>query len=88
MIQRNPKDVVAYHNRGDAYGLKGDIDRAISDYTKAIELNPNYAPAYNSRGSGLHAQRRLRPCRRRCDEGRRTHAEGTAAGPAQTKGSC
>ena len=50
MIQRNPKDVIAYHNRGDAYGLKGDIDRAILDYTKAIELNPNYAPAYNSRG--------------------------------------
>ena len=50
MIQGNPKDVVAYHNRGDAYGLKGDIDRAISDYNKAIELNPNYAPAYNSRG--------------------------------------
>jgi tetratricopeptide (TPR) repeat protein len=50
MIQRNPKDVVAYHNRGDAYALKGDIDRAISDYTKAIELNPNYAPAYNNRG--------------------------------------
>jgi hypothetical protein len=23
MIQRNPKDVVAYHNRGDAYSLKG-----------------------------------------------------------------
>ena len=50
MIQRNPKDVVAHHNRGDAYALKGDIDRAISDYTKAIDLNPNYAPAYNSRG--------------------------------------
>jgi tetratricopeptide (TPR) repeat protein len=50
IILRNPKDVVAYHNRGDAYGLKGDIDRAISDYNKAIELNPNYAPAYNSRG--------------------------------------
>ena len=50
MIRRNPKDVVAYHNRGDAYGLKGDIDNAILDYTKAIELNPNYAPAYNSRG--------------------------------------
>jgi tetratricopeptide (TPR) repeat protein len=50
IILTNPKDVVAYHNRGDAYGLKGDIDRAISDYNKAIELNPNYAPAYNSRG--------------------------------------
>lgn len=50
MIQRNPKDVVAHHNRGEAYSLKGDIDRVISDYTKAIELNPNYAPTYHSRG--------------------------------------
>ena len=50
IIERNPKDVIPYHNRGDAYGLKGDVDRAISDYTKAIVLNPNYAPAYNSRG--------------------------------------
>jgi tetratricopeptide (TPR) repeat protein len=50
MIQQNPMDVVAYHNRGDAYGLKGDFDHAIADYTKAIEINPNYAPAYNSRG--------------------------------------
>ena len=50
IIQRNPKDVTAFHNRGDAYGLKGDVDRAISEYDKAIALNPNYAPAYDSRG--------------------------------------
>ena len=50
VIQRNPQDVIAYHNRGEAYGLKGDPDRAISDYSKAIELNPNYAPAYTGRG--------------------------------------
>ena len=50
IIQHDPKDVVAYHNRGDAYGLKGDVDHAIADYTKAIEINPNYAPAYDSRG--------------------------------------
>src|SRR5262245_47999331 len=50
LIQHNPKDVVAYHNRGEAYGLKGDSDRAISDYSQAIALNPNYAPAYNGRG--------------------------------------
>jgi tetratricopeptide (TPR) repeat protein len=50
IIQVNPKDAIAYHNRGEAYSLKGEVDRAISDYNKAIELNPNYAPAYNSRG--------------------------------------
>src|SRR5262245_3825243 len=49
MIERNPKDVVAYHNRGEAYELKGELDRAIWDYTKAIVSNPNYAPAYNGR---------------------------------------
>jgi tetratricopeptide (TPR) repeat protein len=50
IIQVNPKDAVAYHNRGEAYSLKGEVDRAISDYNKAIELSPTYAPAYNSRG--------------------------------------
>jgi hypothetical protein len=50
MIERNPKDVVAYHNRGEAYELKGEVDRAISDYTKAIVSDPNFAPAYNGRG--------------------------------------
>jgi len=50
MIQVNPKDPIAYHNRADAYSLKGEVDRAILDYNKAIELNPNYAPAYNGRG--------------------------------------
>jgi tetratricopeptide (TPR) repeat protein len=50
MIERNPKDVVAYHNRGEAYELKGEVDRAISDYTKAIVSEPNYVPAYNGRG--------------------------------------
>jgi len=50
LIKLNPKDAIAYHNRGEAYAVKGDVDRAISDYNKAIELNPTYAPAYNSRG--------------------------------------
>jgi tetratricopeptide (TPR) repeat protein len=29
---------------------KDDIDRAIADYTRAIELNPNYGPAFEARG--------------------------------------
>jgi tetratricopeptide (TPR) repeat protein len=50
IIERNPKDAVAHYHRGEAYELKGEIDRAISDYTKAIVADPNYAPAYEHRG--------------------------------------
>ena len=63
MIEHNPKDVVAYHNRGEAYGTKGDIDRAISDYANAIELNPNYVPAYNSRGRAYTRNGNSSACR-------------------------
>jgi hypothetical protein len=31
---------MAYNNRGVAYRAKGEGDRAIADFNKAIELNP------------------------------------------------
>ena len=37
-------------NRANSYDNKGEYDRAIQDYDKAIELNPNDAEAYNNRG--------------------------------------
>ena len=37
-------------NRGIAYDKKGDYDRAIEDYTKAIKLDPTRAHAYANRG--------------------------------------
>ncbi len=40
-----------YYNRGiDKYDA-GDYSGAISDYNKAIEINPRYAKAYNNRGN-------------------------------------
>jgi len=30
---------------------KGYDDQAVTDFTKAIEIDPNYANAYNNRGS-------------------------------------
>ncbi|MGH6854589.1 MAG: tetratricopeptide repeat protein [Aestuariivirga sp.] len=40
----------AYNNRGFAYYDKGEYDRAIADFDKAIALNPKYAKPYNNRG--------------------------------------
>ncbi len=39
---------IAHSNRGISYSDKGEFDRAIADYERALELNPNLAPAMNS----------------------------------------
>ena len=51
ILQHDAKDAIAYYKRGVAYQFKGDLDRAIADYNKAIELRPSDARAYESRGS-------------------------------------
>ena len=51
----NPDYAEAYLSRGLDYHSEGRFDRAIQDYSKAIELNPDYAEAYASRGEAwLH----------------------------------
>lgn len=40
---------IAYYNRGNAWSNKGKYNRAIADYTKAIEIDPEYADAYHKR---------------------------------------
>ena len=49
-IEWNPRDAVAYNNRGIAYKNQGMYEEAISDYTKGIELNPKDAVIYFDRG--------------------------------------
>jgi tetratricopeptide (TPR) repeat protein len=43
-------DAAAYNNRGIAYRRLKQYERAIHDYNKAIELNPEFAGAYYNRG--------------------------------------
>ncbi len=44
------KDAAFYVSRGNDYVKKGRYDEAISDYTKALEINPRDASAYVGRG--------------------------------------
>ena len=52
IVRRIKKEIArTYVYRGAArYWKKNDFDNAITDYTNAIELDPEYADAYNHRG--------------------------------------
>ena len=47
---------IAYGKRGNAHHDKGEYDRAIADYTRAVELNANDAVVYNNRGIAYRAK--------------------------------
>lgn len=48
-IEIDNKYTDAYHNRGFAFQLKGDHKKAIENFDKAIELNPNEQAYRNSK---------------------------------------
>jgi tetratricopeptide (TPR) repeat protein len=55
-IELNPKDAMAFNNRGNIYFHSGDYARAIVDYTQAIELSPEDATAFYNRGIAFYRQ--------------------------------
>ncbi|MFM7794162.1 MAG: tetratricopeptide repeat protein, partial [Microcystis panniformis] len=46
----NPRDAIAYNNRGLLYKEQGKPDLALSDFNQALNINPRYAKAYLNRG--------------------------------------
>lgn len=50
-IKQDPNYAKAYHNRGIVWANRGDYERAILDYTKAIHLNSKNATAYFQRAN-------------------------------------
>ncbi|HAX78233.1 MAG TPA: hypothetical protein DCY88_21040, partial [Cyanobacteria bacterium UBA11372] len=48
--KKKKESVTEHYNRGLALKKQGKLDLAIACYQKAIQIQPNYAPAYNSLG--------------------------------------
>ncbi len=48
--QIDSKDPQFFNNRGVEHMRKGEHDQAISDFSKALEMNPIYVEVYNNRG--------------------------------------
>ena len=55
-VQRQSLDAEAYYDHGNAWMSKGDYDRAISDFNKALEIEPRLAQAYSNRGNAYYLQ--------------------------------
>ena len=51
----------AHNNRGIIYNKKGEIDRAIKDYSKSIELKPDFDHVYFNRGNAYHSKKDYDP---------------------------
>jgi Tfp pilus assembly protein PilF len=49
-IQFNPRDALAYVNRGLAYSRAGDFRQARSDFSRALEVDARQGVAYYARG--------------------------------------
>ena len=47
---QEPTDAAGFVNRGNRYSRNGVYHKAIEDYTKALELDPESADAYYNRG--------------------------------------
>ena len=52
----NPDLAAAHHNRGYVYYVKGEYDRAVTEYDKAIRLDPNDGDYYNHRGNAFYSK--------------------------------
>jgi tetratricopeptide (TPR) repeat protein len=50
VVELAPEEPQGYHARACAKEGKGEVDRAIEDYSRAIQLDSGYAIAYNNRG--------------------------------------
>lgn len=49
-VQKPGLDAGFYTKRGVEFQLNGQCEEAISDYNKAVEIDPEYALAYFNRG--------------------------------------
>lgn len=43
-----PSGQQIHNNLGDVYARQGDLPKAVEEFKKAIEINPNYADAYHN----------------------------------------
>lgn len=59
LLKVNPASPEEFNDRGNAYIYNGHYDRAIEDYSRAIDLNRNISIAFFNRGNAFHSMNQL-----------------------------
>mgnify|MGYP001335758520 CR=1 FL=1 len=54
LIKKNPKSFVLYNLFGAVLSNQKNFDKAVINYKKSIEINPDYAEGHNNLGSALY----------------------------------
>ena len=49
-----PQDAIGFHDRGNRYSRNGSYERAIEDYSRAIEIDGAFAEAFYDRGFSFY----------------------------------
>ena len=50
-LKTSPSGSTIHNNVGNVYSVKGDQEKAVEEFSRAIEINPNYGDAYHNRGN-------------------------------------
>src|SRR3984893_1566377 len=67
-IARNPGCWMAYNNLGIALVERGEVDEAISQYDKSLQLHPDYAQAHYNLGNALLQKGKVAEAIAQCEE--------------------
>jgi len=61
VVAKSPNKARPYLNRGLAYSVAGEYEKALVDSNRAIELSPDYSAAYCNRASVYYYMGRYKP---------------------------
>lgn len=56
MIKADSRNYRAYNNRGNEYERRGHHELAIADYSRAIDIRPDFSLAYINRGNAYQKE--------------------------------